>query len=142
MTQDQDPYGVLRLQPRARDVFARAARMQDLHAQAQVQALAAASGPAPLAAAGANDPPQQRLSQAAARAVVSAHDRLQAAAQQARQLALLDPVMAQLNARINGAGAAALATGQVLDMALQELPGAAAPADPPPLPRLAAPDAG
>ena len=142
MNQDQDPYGVLRLQHRARDVFARAARMQDLHAQAQVQALAAATGPAPLVPAGANDPPQQRLSHAAARAVVSAHDRLQAAAQQARQLALLDPVMAQLNARINGAGATAPATGQVLDMALQELPGAAAPDHPPPLPRLAAPDAG
>lgn len=142
MTQDHDPYGLRRLQPRARDIFARAARMQDLHGQAQAQALGAAASPALLAPAGANEPPQQRLSQAAARAVVGAHDRLQAAAQQARQRALLDPVMAQLNARINGADAAVLTTGQVLDMDLQELTGAATPADPPPLPRLAAPDAG
>ena len=144
MNRDQDPYSVRRLQGRARDVFARAARMQDLHGQAQARAMASAPSPLSPPALGAHEAPQQRLSDSAARAVVSAHDRLQQAAQQAQQMALADPVMAKLNARVNGTEFAALpAAGDVLDMDLAEVPAvpeqeAGTPAT---LPRLSAPDA-
>lgn len=92
MTTDHDPIDPRRLLPRARDVFARAARMQDLHGQAQAQALA------------------------------DTYQALQAAAQQARQAAQADPVIQRLNARINGSdGPATLVAGEVIDLDLTEL---------------------
>jgi hypothetical protein len=131
-----DPFDVRRLQPRARDVFARAARMQDLHGQAQAKALGGASGPAPSAQplafgtdAAALDV-QRLLAHSAGHALGVTHHALHAAAQQARQAALTDPVIAKLNSRINGASPPD-SPDQVVDVEARELP-AALPAAPPP----------
>jgi len=143
MNHDHDPYGLLRLQGRARDVFARAARMQDLHAQAQAQTLSNPVLHRPTVPDGIADQPQQHLSQHAARDVIHAHGHLRQAADLAHQMALTDPVMTQLNARINGATAAASALPvEVLDMDLTDISatnandgeGAARAQEPPRLP--------
>jgi hypothetical protein len=128
MNQDFDPSEIRRLQPRARDVFARASRMQDLHAQA----LAHAATATPRQAEGENTAvaalsPQQLLTLAASQAVVRTHTQLQQAAALAYQLAASDPVLAHLNRRINGAALARPAPqNEVLDMHLAEVSEAAA----------------
>lgn len=125
MDKDQELDALLQLQGRARAVFARAARMQDLHAQAQAQVHVLGmpgSARAPQRLAGQPPHPQQLLSTAAASAVVDTHDRLQQAAHLAQQMALADPLMAWLNSRINGpAATAAEPAPEVLDMDLTEV---------------------
>ena len=146
MTDDHDPFDLRRLQPRARDVFARAARMQDLHAQAQAQILgkAPASPDAPLGASRTppvGSDPQRLLAHNAGQALVDTHQALQSAARQAHQMALADPVMAKLNARINGLAVLA-PPGEVIDVDMAEVkPGAAEAAAAPAL-QLAPPGAG
>lgn len=136
MTDDHDPFDVRRLQSRARDVFARAARMQDLHAQAQAKTLGEAPACSPDAPQGngrmpsAAADPQRLLAHNAGQALADTHRALQAAARQAHQMALADPVMAKLNARINGLAMLA-PPGEVIDVDMAELqPGAAGPANP------------
>ncbi|MBQ0942274.1 hypothetical protein KAK07_02875 [Ideonella sp. 4Y16] len=99
--QDDDPDAVRRLQPRARDLLARADRMQQLHGLAyDAQRLSPTTGQAP--ATPRPDHPQAHLEGQAAQAVLQAHAELQQAAQLARQLAAQDPVLARLHTRLHG----------------------------------------
>ena len=135
MTDVHDPFDLRRLQPRACDVFARAARMQDLHAQAQAQILGKAPASPEATVSGNRTPPasadpQRVLAHNAGQALVDTHQALQAAARQAHQMALADPVMARLNARINGQAVLA-PPGEVIDVDMAEVqPAAAGPAQP------------
>lgn len=103
MTNQDNSTGASRLQSRARDLLERAERMQDLHAQAQAQVLAGRAG-APASAMGHVDA-TRLLEQTSNQAIADLHLALHDAAQQARRLAQVDPEIARLNARINGAKA-------------------------------------
>lgn len=101
MNDQHDPFDPRRLQQRARGVFARAARMQDLHGQALAQEYATRpSTPVQDSAQVGN--PAELLTQHACGAIASALGRLNAAAATAAQIAASDAVISRLNATING----------------------------------------
>ena len=126
-----DPLDPRHLQERARSVFARAARMQDLHGQAL--GLAQAQRPAepvravhPGAGAGPFNP-EALLAHGAGVAMVHTVNTLGAAAAKAALMAQADPVMARLNAVINGTPLAAAPLAEVVDITAIEVPDDTAP---------------
>lgn len=144
MTTSHDPFDLRRLQSRARDVFARAARMQDLHGQAQAQSMGAQQRPGDNSngSSCAEDAqnPQALLVKSAGQAVTETHRALLTAAQMARHAAQTDPVIARLNARINGAELLTAPVGaEVINVDLVEVVPEAAVAAGQPLLGLAPP---
>jgi len=124
MNNDFDPLDPRRLQERARSVFARAARMQDLHGHALTQANAQRSpqnGAALPGQAPGSFNPETLLAHGAGVAMVNAVNTLNAAAAQAAQLAQADPVIARLNAAINGADVLAISGADVVDVTATEV---------------------
>lgn len=106
-----------RMGGRARLLLARSARMQALHGQA-LQAVRGQPGSLPPSAAPAGASVQDVLAQSAAHAVVGTHHQLAAAAAQAQQLAASDPLLARLQAAIDGRTPAP----QVVDVQATEVP--------------------
>lgn len=106
-----------RMGHRARLLLARSARMQSLHGQA-LQAARSQPGMLPPALAPTGASVQDVLAQSAAQAVVATHHQLAAAATQAHQLAAADPLLARLQAAIDGHSP----QPQVVDVHAIELP--------------------
>jgi hypothetical protein len=104
-----------RMGNRARLLLARSSQLQALHGQA-LQAVRAQPGALPPALAGSSV--QDLLTQSAAQAVAGTHHQLAAAAAQAHQLAAADPLLARLQAAIDGRPA----PPQVVDVQATELP--------------------
>ena len=106
------------MQERARNVFARAARMQDLHGQALGQA--SAQQAVLVAAAPARNAsrlnPQPLLEQVAASSIAHTLATLHSAAAQAAQMAQTDPVIAALNTSINGSDLTAGPAPEIIDV--------------------------
>ena len=126
-----------RLQNRARLILARSARLQDLHAQAvQDQRQAAETRPLtgrlPLDAS-----PQAVLQRSAAEALIDTHVLLQAAAAQAYRKAATDPLLARLQARIDGPVVPDPGP-MVIDVQATEVRAAAMPSGESPTPPLSA----
>jgi hypothetical protein len=138
------PHAPDHLPSRARDLLERAERMQDLHGQAQAQLVAHHTRlPAAGSAANGSLDPAQLLPQSARAAIHDTHLALQEAAEQARQMAQGDPVLARLNARIHGVVPPAAPTADVIDVeATEPVPGRTAGALPPPQPDDANPERG
>lgn len=121
-----DPLDALRLQGRAQSVFARAARMQELHGQAQLFALGQA------ATARQTLPPHQRtdagaaglMEQSALNEMADTHALLLRAARAAGAMASTDVQISRLNALIHGGPAVAETfprAGQVVDVDATEV---------------------
>lgn len=106
-----------RMGNRARLLLARSAQVQALHGQA-LQAVRSQPGMLPPALAPTGASVQDVLAQSAAQAVVATHHQLAAAAAQAQQLAATDPLLARLQAAIDGRPVAP----QVVDVQATELP--------------------
>lgn len=124
MTHEYDPLDPRHMQARARNVFARAARMQDLHGQALSQASAQHAVQVAVAPAGSNASlqPQPLLEQVAVSSIAHTLATLQSAAAHAAQMAQADPVIAALNASINGADPLAGPASEVIDVTAVERP--------------------
>lgn len=124
MNDQFDPLDQRRLQQRARGVFARAARMQDLHGHASALKQANRSD-APLHSLASTHAgsPGQMLSENAASAITSTLGHLQAAAASAAQMAASDPEIARLNAEINGIDLLAAPQDDVIDVDAVEVKG-------------------
>lgn len=137
MTHEHDPLDPRQMQARARNVFARAARMQDLHGQAlsQVSAQHAVLVAAAPARSTSSLNPQPLLEQVAASSIAHTLATLHSAAAQAAQMAQTDPLIQALNTSINGSALLAAPAPEVIDVIAVERP------DPPPgePERLAAP---
>ena len=117
LTEADDLLSSQRMGQRARLLLARSARMQSLHGQA-LQAARSQPGMQPPALAPTGASVQDALAQSAAYAVVTTHHQRAAAATQAHQWAAADPLMARLQAAIDGRPAAP----QVVDVQATELP--------------------
>lgn len=109
MNDNYDPTDLNLLQQRARTIFARASRMQDLHGQAHATALAQrqpSGSQGNLQPGGDGSMPGQLMEQSAVSAIQGTVVALEAAAQQATRAAQADPVISRLNAMIHGAAIA------------------------------------
>ncbi|MBQ0944028.1 hypothetical protein KAK07_11850 [Ideonella sp. 4Y16] len=109
-----------RMGSRARLLLARSAQMQALHGQA-LQVVRSQAGALPVASAANGASVQDALAQSAAQAVVGSHHQLAAATAHAHQLAAADPLMARLQAAIDGRTPAPAAP-QVVDVQATEIP--------------------
>ena len=119
-----DPLDPRRLQQRARGVFARAARMQDLHGHAfALEQASRADAPLHSLAGTHAGSPGQLLSQHAASAITSTLGHLQSAAASAAQMAASDPEITRLNAEINGIDLLVAPADDVVDVDAVEVKG-------------------
>ena len=124
MNDNFDPLDPRRLQQRARSVFARAARMQDLHGHAfALEQANRPDSPLHIPAGTHAGNPGQLMSQNAASAIASTLGHLQAAAASAAQIAVSDPEIARLNAEINGIDLLAAPADDVVDVDAVEVKG-------------------